>query len=78
MAFSPKRNQINPNKLLLSKWTATESINKRKRFIVTELLRDPVTEEVTACMIEAVIDKYQMQIDWKDLKNAEVWRLGWK
>ncbi|WP_415900729.1 TIGR02450 family Trp-rich protein [Neptuniibacter sp. QD48_11] len=78
MAFSPKRNQINPNKLLLSKWTATEPINKRKHFIIIELLRDPDTEEVTGCMIEAVIDKYKMQIDWKDLKNAEVWRLGWK
>ncbi|WP_415885114.1 TIGR02450 family Trp-rich protein [Neptuniibacter sp. QD37_6] len=78
MAFSPKRNQINPKKLLLSKWTATEPINKRKHFIVIELLRDPDTEEVTGCMIEAVIDKYQMQINWKDLKNAEVWRLGWK
>ena len=33
-------NQINPEKLLLSKWTARQPQHREKHFLVTKLLRD--------------------------------------
>ncbi|PHX31168.1 hypothetical protein AO354_03220 [Pseudomonas syringae pv. syringae] len=33
-------NQINPRKLLLSKWTAATPLNREKHFLVTELFKD--------------------------------------
>lgn len=42
-------NQINPRKLLLSKWTAATPLNREKHFLVTELFKD---EEGTVLEIE--------------------------
>lgn len=70
-------NQINPKKLLNSKWTAVQPTNKEKHFIVTEVEFD---EEglVVACSIEAVMSKRLSPINWRDLKNDSHWSLGWK
>lgn len=70
-------NRINPNKLLLSKWTSTSPQQKEKHFIVTTLIRD---EEniVTECIIEAIINKSQYQLPWQSLTSSENWLQGWK
>lgn len=68
--------QINPNKLLLSKWTAQQPKNKERHFIVTELIRDE-QETIIACQLEAVINKNSYQIDWKTLKDDSCWLMGW-
>jgi tryptophan-rich hypothetical protein len=68
--------QINPNKLLLSKWTAQQPKNKERHFIVTELIRDE-QETIIACELEAVINKKTYQIDWKTLKDDSRWLMGW-
>lgn len=70
-------NQINPKKLLHSKWTAVAPVNKEKHFMVTDVEFD---EEgaVTLCCIEAVLSKRSMEINWQDLKQTEQWRQGWK
>ncbi len=70
-------NQINPKKLLNSKWTAVKSINKEKHFLITKVTFD---EEgiVTLCVIEAIISHRQTEIDWRDLKNIDLWKQGWK
>lgn len=70
-------NRINPEKLLLSKWTAVKPLQRRKHFIVTELVRD-AEEVVVACLIEAVIDKYVVELDWQQLRDQEHWKMGWK
>lgn len=69
--------QINPEKLLLSKWTALNPKNKERHFIVTHLIRDP-DEIITACELEAIISKNCTQIDWKTLKDQSRWLMGWK
>ncbi len=69
--------RINPEKLLLSKWTAVTPLNKEKHFLVTELIRDE-HEKVTACVIEAVLSKRNQSIAWIELKNSSLWRQGWK
>jgi len=70
-------NQINPKKLLGSKWTSLIPINKEKHFIVVDVEFD---EEgvVIETVIEAVMSKRTQIIDWRDLKNDELWVYGWK
>jgi tryptophan-rich hypothetical protein len=70
-------NQINPKKLLHSKWTAVKPSNKEKHFMVTELEFDE-NEHVIACEIEAVLTKRSALIEWQELKDASKWLQGWK
>ncbi|MEY3759310.1 MAG: hypothetical protein RIR39_801 [Pseudomonadota bacterium] len=68
--------QINPEKLLLSKWTAVKPRNKEKHFLVTRLIRDE-QEIVVACLLEAVINNREAELDWHALKDASTWLPGW-
>ena len=70
-------NNINPKKLLNSKWTAVTPTNKEKHFLVNEI---EIDEEgtVVSTSIEAVISKRTIAIDWHDLKDDGKWILGWK
>ncbi|WML89648.1 TIGR02450 family Trp-rich protein [Thiothrix lacustris] len=70
-------NQINPKKLLNSKWTAVTPLNREKHFLITELDFDE-EEEVIHCLIEAIISKRSEPIEWQELKNDEKWLQGWK
>ena len=70
-------NNINPGKLLNSKWTAVNPVNKEKHFLVTELAFDE-EGEVVLCLIEAVISNSSEAIEWRELKNNSKWLQGWK
>ena len=70
-------NQINPDKLLLSKWTAVQPTNKEKHFLVTRVIRNE-QETVIACIVEAVIHHKEYEIDWQLLKDASSWLPGWR
>ncbi|GAA5315170.1 MAG: TIGR02450 family Trp-rich protein [Candidatus Pelagadaptatus aseana] len=70
-------NRINPKKLLNSKWSAVQPLNKEKHFVVTEVEFDE-EGEVVRCLIEAIFSKRSQEIDWKILKNDAVWLQGWK
>lgn len=71
-------NQVNPRKLHLSKWTAQVPQNREKHFLVTELIRDE-DEVITGCILEAVINQNSYTLtDWRELKDRERWRQGWK
>lgn len=69
--------RINPQKLLLSKWTAAHPQNREKHFLVTELFRD---EEGTVLEVElqAVLTKRAERFDWQALQNNAEWLQGWK
>ncbi|NOH95452.1 TIGR02450 family Trp-rich protein [Vibrio sp. 99-70-13A1] len=69
-------NQINPKKLLNSKWTAVNPVKKEKHFLVTEVKFEE--DEVVHCLIEAVMSKRAEAIDWTILKAQENWLAGWK
>ncbi|MEH6445524.1 MAG: TIGR02450 family Trp-rich protein [Oceanospirillaceae bacterium] len=71
-------NKFNVNKLLLSKWTAINPINKQKHFLVTELVKDESEHRVESCVLEAVINNDQFKIDWQELKNSDCWIQGWQ
>ena len=70
-------NQINPRKLLNSKWTAVNPAKKEKHFVVTEIEFDE-DGKVRHCLIEAVISNRSEPIDWRELKNQHNWLQGWK
>ncbi|WP_438299762.1 TIGR02450 family Trp-rich protein [Pseudomonas sp. NMS19W] len=69
-------NRINPQKLLLSKWTAALPQNREKHFLVTDLLRD---ENGTVLEIEmqAVLTRRTAQLDWHALQDDAQWKMGW-
>jgi tryptophan-rich hypothetical protein len=69
--------QINPEKLLLSKWTATQPQQKEKHFLVTEVLRNE-QQQIIACLLEAVINQRQYELDWRLLKDLSLWLPGWR
>lgn len=70
-------NNINPEKLLHSKWTAVSPAHKEKHFLVTDVEFD---EEgvVSQCLLEAIISNRTESIDWTELTNSKVWHQGWK
>ena len=68
--------QINPRKLLHSKWTAVTPKNKEKHFLVTKVTYDE-EGNVTLCLLEAVLTKREQTINWQSLKNSDAWRQGW-
>lgn len=69
-------NNINPRKLLNSKWTAVTPTNKEKHFLVNEIEFDE-DGVVLSCSIEAVMTKRVLAIAWQDLKDDKIWALGW-
>jgi tryptophan-rich hypothetical protein len=70
-------NAINPEKLLLSKWTAAKPCNKEKHFLVTRLIRNE-QETVVKCILEAFfINHREFALDCHLLKNASSWLPGW-
>lgn len=72
----PTGNQINPAKLLLSKWTAVAPQNKEKHFLVTVVNKDEHST-VSTCTIEAVFSKNAIELDWQALKDGSRWLVGW-
>ena len=70
-------NKISSKKLLSSKWTAVSPSTKEKHFLVTKLEFDK-NDNVTHCLIEAVISNRVELINWEDLKESKHWLQGWK
>jgi tryptophan-rich hypothetical protein len=70
-------NRINPKKLLHSKWTAVNPVNREKHFIVTKVIFDE-DDFVEECILEAAISNRAETIDWKQLENSCKWLHGWK
>lgn len=75
--MKPLGNRFNPQKLLLSKWTARQPQNREKHFLVSELICD---EEgvVLQVQLQAVLSRRSELIDWRELRDSERWQIGWK
>ena len=70
-------NRINPEKLMKSKWTAIDPVNRQRHFIITDVQRND-EGFVVSCELEAVITRKAAQIDWRELKDTNRWQMGWK
>lgn len=68
--------KLNPNKLLLSKWTSAVPKNREKHFIVIELIKDD-KENVIELVLEAVYNKNTYTMPWQTLQQTQ-WLQGWK
>lgn len=70
-------NKLSPKKLLNSKWTALMPINKEKHFMIVDVEVDE-DQAVSACTLQAIISKRDINISWRDLKDDGKWLQGWK
>lgn len=72
-----KMNLLQPNKLLLSKWTAVKPVSKEKHFLVSKVVA-PEREDgkVEWVDLEAVHSKSIHRIDWRELRDETQWRRG--
>lgn len=69
-------NRIHPKKLLNSKWTAVHPVNREKHFLVTEVDFDD-DGNVIHCVLQAVLSKRDLSIEWRELADAAKWKQGW-
>jgi tryptophan-rich hypothetical protein len=68
--------KVNPKKLLNSKWTSTSPKQKEKHFMVDEVEYDE-DDHVIHCLLVAVINRKQYEIDWRSLNDTKAWLVGW-
>jgi tryptophan-rich hypothetical protein len=73
--YSNGKNQS--RKTAMTKWTAVEPKRNERHFIVTKLIR-ATDETIVACALEAVINKNNYEMDWRELKDTKAWKMGWK
>jgi tryptophan-rich hypothetical protein len=73
----PRR--LNPDKLLLSKWTAVQPRDRERHFLVTRCItpEDPQTA-LEFVEIEAVLTGRRFTLAWRALLDVAVWHQGWK
>ena len=71
-------NLLNPQKLLLTKWTAVKPVAKQKHFLISRVIEpEQLTDPIERVEIEAVFSKTVQEIAWRDLQDDRVWRQGW-
>mgnify|MGYP001055491594 CR=1 FL=1 len=70
-------NKVSPKKLLNSKWTCQQPARKEKHFIIVEVDYDELGQ-VTRCIMQAVINRHEYEIDWRSLKEPGQWIAGWQ
>ena len=71
-------NSVSPKKLLLSKWTAVKPVAKQRHFLVSRVIQSEMPDApIEQVEIEAVFSKSIQVIAWRELKNPDVWRIGW-
>jgi tryptophan-rich hypothetical protein len=71
--------QLNPKKLLLSKWTALEAREKEKHFLVTKVINpEAPRHKIEEVEMEAVMSKRKFILRWKELTDATKWAQGWQ
>ena len=70
------KNEVNFKKLLNSKWTSVNPINKEKHFMVIQVDHNE-KGEITSCLIEAILSNQVTCLDWRLLKDPKIWLNGW-
>jgi len=70
-------NKVSPKALIHSKWTKVDVSNKEKHFIITVIKFDE-DQKVVECLIEAVMTKNAYALDWRELKDSNIWKMGWQ
>lgn len=63
----------NPSKLVGTHWTAVVPGDRCRHWEVVEY-----RPKTGLAIVEAVLDKAQVAIAWRELRDREVWRPGWE
>ena len=70
--------QLNPKKLLLSKWTAVNSVDKEKHFLVTRVINpEAAPHRIELVELEAVLTRRSFTLPWAELTDKQQWLQGW-
>ena len=73
-----KMNILQPNKLMLTKWTAVKPVAKEKHFLVSKVVEPELDgEKVEWIDLEAVHSKVTRRIQWQELRDETQWLRGW-
>ncbi len=74
----PALRRLSPDKLLLSKWTAVDPVDREKHFIVTRLIAlEPPAQGVEMVQLEALYSGRNMLLPWRALRDPSTWLQGW-
>ena len=69
---------ISPKKLLLSKWTAVNPVNREKHFLVARVIVPDDGAPITQVDLQAVRSQRTETIAWRSLEDATRWMVGWQ
>lgn len=70
--------QLNPKKLLLSKWTAVNPRDQEKHFLVTRVINPEATpNHIELVELEAVLTRRSFTRPWAELTDKQQWLQGW-
>ena len=73
------RPQLNPKKLLLSKWTAAVPRDQEKHFLVTRVINpETATHLIEQVELEAVLTRRSFILRWAELTDETKWLQGWR
>jgi tryptophan-rich hypothetical protein len=76
--IAARRNPLSPKKLLHSKWTAVQPMNREKHFLVVRVIEpEPPAVRIEQIELQAVHSGRVRQLHWRELTDREVWRQGW-
>lgn len=70
---------LQPGKLLRSKWTAAVPLAKEKHFIVTALIAPEAPgTQIDVILVEAVLTGRSFTVRWRELNDPAQWLQGWR
>ena len=69
---------LNPRKLLLSKWTATNPRDQEKHFLITRVINpEAASHHIEFVEVEAVLTRRSFTLPWAELTDKQQWLQGW-
>jgi tryptophan-rich hypothetical protein len=72
------RHQLNPEKLLLSKWTAVSPRDGEKHFLVIRVINpEAPVDRIEHVILEAVLSRRSFTLPWSELTDKQKWLQGW-
>jgi tryptophan-rich hypothetical protein len=78
ITIPPAARRLNPDKLLLSKWTAVDPVDKEKHFIVTRLIAPQLPKPgIEMVQLEALYSGRNITLPWRALCDSDTWLQGW-
>lgn len=69
---------LNPQKLLLSKWTAVNPEGNEKHFLAVRVINpEKDRHKIEEVEMEAVMTRRRFVMRWEDLTDKTKWTQGW-